>query len=197
MIQQPAALLVVEMQNDLVSPALCDEKGLSGALARAVRDGNVIANLHHAIAACRARSIPVYFLTKERLAGEPPADNTPLQRRAGAREILVRGTRGAAVIDELAPQPGDTIVARTTSLDPSHGSDLWERLDGTRTLIVGGVSTTIAVEGTVRAAANRGFRVIVLADCCASVPDEWHRFSIENVMPLLAEVTAAGSLFPA
>jgi nicotinamidase-related amidase len=194
MIEPPAAMLVVEMQNDLVSPALCDEKGLSGALARAVRDRNVIENLARALAVCRTHGIPILYATKERLQGVPPAQNTPLQRRAGGKEILVRGTQGAAVVDALAPADGDQVVARLESLDPSHGSDLWERLDDVRTVIVGGVSTTIAVEGTVRAAANRGFNVVVLEDCCATVPDEWHRFSVENILPLLALVSSSADL---
>ena len=52
-----------------------------------------------------------------------------------------------------------------------------------------GVSTNLAVEGIVRASVNRGFDMVVVEDCCASYPDEWHRFSIENIMPLLATVT--------
>jgi hypothetical protein len=33
-----------------------------------------------------------------------------------------------------------------------------------------------------------------VADGCASVPEEWHRFSIENVLPLLADVVPAAEV---
>ena len=33
-----------------------------------------------------------------------------------------------------------------------------------------------------RASVNRGFDMIVIEDCCASYPDEWHRFSIDNII---------------
>src|SRR5262249_23321963 len=49
-------------------------------------------------------------------------------------------------------------------------------------------------EGIVRASVNRGFDVVVVEDCCASYPDEWHRFSIENIMPLLATVTTSDAV---
>jgi nicotinamidase-related amidase len=60
-----------------------------------------------------------------------------------------------------------------------------------------GVSTNFAVEGAIRAAANRGLDVVVVEDGCASAPEEWHRFSIENILPLLATVTTADSVVAA
>ena len=92
-----------------------------------------------------------------------------------------------------APLPGELVLNRFTSLDPSYGSGLWATLRslGVDTLVVCGVSTTLAVEGTVRGAANRGLRSVVVADCCTSVPQAWHDFSVANVLPLLASVVSA------
>jgi nicotinamidase-related amidase len=49
----------------------------------------------------------------------------------------------------------------------------------------------------VRAAVNRFHRVVVLEDCCASVPEEWHRFSTEKILPLIATVTSSEKLIAA
>jgi len=189
-------MLVIELQNDLCAPALCDERGLSGALARAVRDREVLAHVRAVLERMRARGIPVLYPTKERHPGEPLPDHAPIYRGAAATEMLVHGTWGAQIVDEVAPQPGDLVLPRFTGIDPSVGAGLWEVLEhlGIETLIVAGISTTLAVEGTVRAAANRGFRVVVLEDCCASVPDDWHRFSVEHILPLLATVTSSETL---
>ena len=192
----PAAMLVVELQNDLVSPTLVGERGLRGALARAVQQRGVLQKLPPVLDACRARNIPVLYATKERHPDVPQPEHPPIVARTAA-PILIHGTWGAQVVDDVAPRAGDIVLPRFTSLDPSHGSELWgtlQRLD-VRTLIVAGVSTTIAVEGVVRAAANRGYRVVVLEDCCASVPEEWHRFSADNVLPLLADVVQSAELF--
>jgi nicotinamidase-related amidase len=68
---------------------------------------------------------------------------------------------------------------------------------GRSTMLMTGVSTNLAVEGIVRASVNRGFDVVVVEDCCASYPDEWHRFSIDNIMPLLATVTSSDAVLAA
>ena len=68
---------------------------------------------------------------------------------------------------------------------------------GRTTMLMTGVSTNLAVEGIVRASVNRGFDVVVIEDCCASYPDEWHRFSIDNIMPLLATVTSSDAVLAA
>lgn len=199
MIDPPAAMLVVELQNDLCSPALVNEKGLSGALARAVQRRGVLQKLPPLLEKCRARGIPVLYVTKERHPGLPQPDFPPIYAAGGNEPKLVHGTWGAQVVDEVKPQEGDIFLPRFTSIDPSYGSELWpvcERL-GVRTLIVAGISTTMAVEGTVRAAANRGYRVVVVEDCCASVPEEWHRFSADKILPLLAAVAQTADVIAA
>jgi nicotinamidase-related amidase len=184
-------MLVVELQNDLAAPELVNERGLAGALARAVAKREVLAKLQRVLDACRAAGVPVLYATKERHPAMPQPGTAPIYK-FGPGDKLVHGTRGAAVIDEIAPKDGDILLPRFTSIDPSYGSELWPvvRRLGVSTLVVAGISTTMAVEGTVRAAANRELRVVVIEDCCASVPDEWHEFSVRNVMPLIAEVAS-------
>ncbi|MFN2614215.1 MAG: cysteine hydrolase family protein [Actinomycetota bacterium] len=190
---QTTAVVVIEMQNDLCSPSLTSSRGLSGALARAVESRGVIERLQRVLADARARGIHVMYATKERHPGIPLPSYPKIYAAAGGDAKLVHGTWGADVVDGLKPEPADVVLPRFTSIDPSHGSELWavcERL-GVERLALAGISTSFAVEGTARGAANRGYRVVVLEDCCAGVPDEWHRFSVENILPLIAEVTTS------
>lgn len=191
--RRATGMLVVEMQNDLVHPSLVGAGGLRAKLAEAVAERGILPRLRDLLARCRAAGIPVLYATKERHPSIPPPAAAPIQRGAAEDPILVHGTWGAAVVDEIAPRDGDLVLPRFTSVDPSEGSGLWAAARALRLecIVVAGVSTTLAVEGTVRAAVNRGFRVVVVEDCCASVPESWHRFSAENVLPLLAEVTTA------
>jgi hypothetical protein len=53
--------------------------------------------------------------------------------------------------------------------------------------VIAGIITNFAAEGTARDASDRGYRVIVLADCCESVTDEMHQFAI----PAIGEVVNA------
>lgn len=202
MVELPArstGMLVIELQNDLCAPQLAGDRGLRGALARAVRDRKVIEHLRPVLDACRARGLPVIYLTKERHPSIPENAGPAIFRMSGREPTLVHGTRGAQVLDDIAPQEGDLVLPRYTSIDPSHGTELWAICEnlGLRALVLAGISTTLAVEGTARASANRGYRTVVIEDCCASVPDEWHRFSADNVLPLIADVVSSDDVIAA
>jgi biuret amidohydrolase len=192
------AVVVIECQNDLVHESRAALKGVSGALARAVRDRGVLPRMRGLLEAARARGVPVLYATIENVPGIPKPD-CAIYRWSKGQQILRPGTWGAEIHAGIRPGPGDVVVNRHLSIDPSYGSSLWATLRalGRRTLLVMGVSTNFAVEGTVRAAVNRMFDVIVVEDCCASTPEEWHRFSVDNILPLLATVTRADEVVAA
>ena len=134
-------MLVIELQNDLCAGARAEKRGLSGALARAVRDRGVLQKLAPVLGACRARAVPVIYLTKERHPAIPPPENGPsIYRRAGSEPSLVHGTWGAQVVDEIKPQEGDLVLPRFTSIDPSYGTELWAICESMRlsTLVLAG-----------------------------------------------------------
>jgi biuret amidohydrolase len=193
-----AALLLVEMQNDIVHESNVGERGLAGVLAMQVQKRGVIAKLQVLTAAARARGVPVLYIN---FCGKPgfPRPNTRLHRLSASKPRLVEATWGVRVHEALTPQPQDFVLERTVGVDGSYGTQLYPVLRqlGRTTMIMTGVSTNLAVEGIVRASVNRGFDVIVVEDCCASYPDEWHRFSVENIMPLLATVTSSDAVLAA
>lgn len=189
-------MLVIELQNDLVHPSLGSEPGVAGALAREVARQGVLPRLRGLLGTCRARGVPLIYATKERHPSLPQPSSPRIYGAGKGEPMLVAGTWGAQVVEEVAPREGDIVLPRYTSIDPSVGSELWAvagRL-GLSTLVVAGVSTNFAVEGTVRAAANRGLHAVVVEDCCASVPEEWHRFSADAILPLLADVVSCAEV---
>src|SRR6266545_2124811 len=96
-------MLVIELQNDLCAPQLADQRGLRGALARAVRDREVLPKLAKVLEACRARAVTVIYCTKERHPSLPQPDFPAIYRAAGNEPTLVHGTWGAQVVDGLKP----------------------------------------------------------------------------------------------
>jgi nicotinamidase-related amidase len=190
-----AALCLVEMQNDIVHESHVGQRGLGGVLAEAVQKRGVIDKLEKLLPAARARNVPVLYIN---FCGKPgfPRPNTLLHRRSGREPRLIEGTWGVQIHERLAACPEDFVLERTVGVDGSYGTQLYPvlRALGRTTMIMSGVSTNLAVEGIVRASVNRGFDVVVLEDCCASYPEEWHRFSIDNIMPLLATVTASDAV---
>lgn len=192
------AAVVIECQNDLIHESRIGERGIGSALATAVRDRNVLANIARVLAAARRAGVPVLYANKESRPGIPAGD-APLYRLARRNPILTEGSWGAEVHAAIAPQAGDQVIRRFLSIDASYASGLYATLRalGRDTMIAMGVSTNFAVEGTVRGAVNRHFRVIVPEDCCASAPDDMHRFSIERILPLLATITDSHRLVAA
>ena len=182
------AITCVQPHEGQTACLLANQSLVIGVLSKFQRDRDV------------ARAVPVIYLTKERHPAIPPPENGPsIYRRAGSEPSLVHGTWGAQVVDEIKPQEGDLVLPRFTSIDPSYGTELWAICESMQlsTLVLAGISTTLAIEGTARAAANRGYRALVIEDCCASVPDEWHRFSVTNVLPLISEVCSSDDIIAA
>ena len=86
-----------------------------------------------------------------------------------ASPIFAQGSRGVEFNTTVAPEDGETIIAKTL---PSsfQGTELREWLDSHKidTLIVTGLMTHMCVETTARDAAQMGYRVIVVSDATAS-----------------------------
>jgi nicotinamidase-related amidase len=193
-----AALCIVEMQNDMVHESNIEKRGIRGVLAAQVQKRGVIAKLQAVIAAARARRVPILYINFCLKPGFP-RPNTLLHRRSQREPTLVEGTWGVRIHDALAAQPEDFVLERTVGIDGSYGTQLYPVLRQLKrtTMLMAGVSTNLAVEGIVRASVNRGFDMVVIEDCCASYPDEWHRFSIENILPLIATVTTSEAVIRA
>jgi nicotinamidase-related amidase len=192
------ALCVVEMQNDIVHESNVEKRGVGAVLAAQVQKRGVIPRLQGLMAACRGRGVPILYVN---FCGKPgfPRPNTLLHRRTGRQPTLIEGTWGVEIHEALAARPEDFVLERTVGVDGSYGTQLYPvlRMLGRTTMMMTGVSTNIAIESIVRASVNRGFDMVVVEDCCASYPDEWHEFSVRNIMPLLATVATADAVMAA
>ena len=188
------ALIIIDMQRDFLEPG-----GFGEAL------GNDVTRLAAAVEPCRvvldaARRCGLLVIhTRE--GHRPDLSDAPaakLERgepklRIGAPgpmgRILVRGEPGHDIIAPLYPVPGEPVIDKPgkgafyrTGLEPL----LHDR--GIETLLVCGVTTEVCVNTTVREANDRGFRCVVLGDCCASYFPQFHEVG-------LAMIKAQGGIF--
>jgi nicotinamidase-related amidase len=112
---------------------------------------------------------------------------------------FVKGTWGAAIVDDLAPADGDILIEGKRGLDTfaSTNLDFILRSKGIDTVILGGFLTNCCVESTMRSAYENGYRVITLTDCMAATSPEQHDNAIAYDFPMFslpmesAEVRAA------
>ena len=192
------AIVVIECQNDLIHESRIGTQGIGAALAAAVKERDVLDHIARILDAARGVHVPVLYANKETKPGVPTTD-APIFRIGRRNPILQEASWGAEVHAAIAPGDGDYVIRRFLGVDASYGSSLFATLRalGRSLLVVMGVSPKFAVEGTVRGAVNRLFHVVVPEDCCASVPDELHRFSTERILPLLATVTDSATVVAA
>jgi nicotinamidase-related amidase len=190
-----AALLLVELQNDIVHESNIGRKGFRGILAAQVEKRGVLPKVARLAEAARAAAVPVCYINYARKA-DFPRPRTLLHRRTGGEPTLIEGTWGAETHEAVRPTAADHVFTRCVAVDGSYGTQLYPvlRMLARDALAICGVSTNLAVEGIVRASVNRGFEMFVVEDCCAGFPDEWHDFSIRNIMPLLATVTSSDAV---
>ncbi len=97
--------------------------------------------------------------------------------------------------ERLAPQPGDVLV-RKTRVGAFSTTNLAEQLGAREidTLILAGISTSGVVLSTVRDAADRDYRIFVLADGSADPQLDVHEFLIEKIFPRQARVIRIADL---
>ena len=191
-----AAVLVVELQNDMVHESRAGQPGLGGSLAAAVERRGVLPRAAHLLEVARTCRTPVLYVNVANKPGFPRPRARIYEIAAKRGPLLVEGTWGAETHPLVAPHPGDHVLLRTCSMDGSYGSGLYAVLHHLRReqVVLLGVSTTLAVEGLVRASLNRGFECFVVEDCCAGVPQEWHDWSVANTLPLMATIAAAAAV---
>ena len=97
--------------------------------------------------------------------------------------MLVAGEPGAGFVPDLLPQPGDTVIRK-----PGKGAFHATALDailhaqGITHLLIGGVTTEVCVQSTMREANDRGYECLLVQDCAASYFPHFHDAAVEMVV---------------
>ena len=188
------ALLIIDMQRDFLEPG-----GFGETLGNDVSLlGAAVAPTKAVLEAARAADMLVIHTREGHRPDLSDAPKAKIERghpsvRIGAPgpmgRILIRGEPGHDIIPELYPV-GDEPVIDKPGKGAFYATDLDALLRNYRIqhLLVCGVTTEVCVNTTVREANDRGYRCVVLADCCASYFPEFHRIG-------LAMIKAQGAIF--
>jgi nicotinamidase-related amidase len=193
------AILVMDCQNDIV-----DEKGKmaamnNGAMARLIKQHNVLGTIAHLAEAGRRAGVPIIHV---RHAYRPDyADaphNTPILAGMKQNEILKDGTWGAEIHPDVTHQPSDIVITKTR-VSAFYASPLEAILSaqGITHLVLTGIATDGVVEGTARDAVDRGYYVTIPDDCCATFTDEAHRAVLGGVLGMLTTVAKSSEVMAA
>lgn len=150
------ALLLIDVQNDFWS------KEAAGAFPDFPR------NVARLLKLCRREGIDVLHL---RAAFKSDRSDWMARYKLLDGIPCVSGTRGAEVLPEAREAPGEPVIYKQTYdsfCNPEVEKWLHDR--NKRYVLVAGLVTAVCVLLTGAAAAQRGFLVAVVEDCCADQP---------------------------
>jgi nicotinamidase-related amidase len=155
------AVLVIDMQNDF-----CDPDAPTTLWPSIQQTFEPIRRL---CAAARERQIPVIYAQGLVAADGSSAGLWRFKQRFHAEgRIQVEGSRGAEIVAELAPQPGDRVIRKwRPSAFFRTDLEVFLGVRGIDTLLCCGTSASGCVRATVTDAFMRDLRCMVIRECVA------------------------------
>ncbi len=190
MTQSDIALLLLDLQNEMVDPK---GKVGGGGLAKIVQERGVVDTAAKVLEAARAKPLKIAHI---RLGFRPDYGDalSVAPRIAKLKEggAAILGSWGTEFPEKLTPRADEMIITKQC-VNPFFNTGLlsWLHKNGIKQIALAGVATNLVVESTARYADDAGLAVIVLEDCCASPNPEWHRFSVEKMLPLFGRVMSS------
>jgi nicotinamidase-related amidase len=181
------AVVLIEYQNDFTS-----EGGvLHGAVSEVMDKTSMLDNSRRVAEAARAAGATVMHAPITFAAGYHEISSHPYGILKGVVDgnAFVKGSWGAAIVDDLAPAEGDIVVEGKRGLDTfaSTNLDFMLRSKGITTIALGGFLTNCCVESTMRSGYENGYRVITLSDCLAATSPQEHDNALKYDFPMFSE----------
>ena len=186
------AVLVVDMQNDNLHPN--GAFASSGAAVHAA-DQKVVENVAAVLAAARAAGVSVVHNRIVAYPGRPSGGaNAPIFQMIGP-DSLLDGSWGAAPVEGIEPV-GDELVLDRIRMSAFNGTalDVVLRNWGITSVVVVGVWTNMAVEHTVRDAADHGYQVTVVSDATSTISAEWQHAALGYALTNIATVATTAQV---
>ncbi len=180
------AIVLIEYQNDFTSPGGTLHDAVKGVMSST----NMLENTKETVEHARALGAtivhaPITFTEDyHELSPEPYG----ILKGVVDSKSFRKGTWGAEIVDDLKPQQQDIVVEGKRGLDAfaSTNLDFILRSRGITTIALGGFLTNCCVESTMRTAYEKGYNVITLTDCTATLSDEEQRVAVQKNYPMFS-----------
>jgi nicotinamidase-related amidase len=173
---QNTALLVMDMQV--------------GVLGMLPNNETIIGSVARAIANARDKNIPVIYVTVGFRQGAPEVSMNNKGFAARKESFAsINMDEFMKVHPDLTPLAGEvTVVKRRVSAFTGSDLEVVLRAFGIGHIVLAGISTSGVVLSTAREAADKDYRITILADGCADGDEEVHRVLTTKIFPRQADV---------
>jgi ureidoacrylate peracid hydrolase len=181
------AVVLIEYQNDFTS----EGGALHGAVSEVMGKTGMLGHTKEVADAARAAGATVMHAPITFASGYNEITAHPYGILKGVVDgnAFVKGSWGAAIVDDLAPHESDIVIEGKRGLDTfaSTNLDFILRSKGVTTLVLGGFLTNCCVESTMRSGYENGYRVITLSDCLAATSPEEHENALKYDYPMFSQ----------
>ena len=174
------ALVLIDLQNGILQMPVI---GSTGA---------VVANAVKLIAAFRQAARPIVLVTLD------PTNVLAQNRRSdatGPARSFIPTPEWLALVPEIEPAPEDIRITKQT-WGAFYNTALDEELKarGITGLVLAGVSTSIGVESTARAAYERGYNLTFAQDAMTDMVASAQENSLQVIFPRIGEIDTTDSI---
>jgi nicotinamidase-related amidase len=167
------------------------QKGIT-ALPTVHPAATVIANAAHLATAFRSASLPVVLVN---VAFSPDGGDRLRNRTDAPAPNLPNNPEFSEIVPELMPQPSDIRITKR-QWNAFYGTELELQLRrrGVTGIVLAGISTSIGVDSTARAAYERTFNVTLASDAMTDRDPSAHECAVTKIFPRLGEVDATSAI---
>ena len=191
-------IVLIEAQNDFLKPG--------GTMYQYIKDQlekrKVIENLQNLLTGARKEGVKIFYVPFHPFEKGFPELKKGGPGCAGLRGIemkmkaqwgtgaWLKDTPGPEIIEELTPQKGDIVVEGKKTLDAFHSTalDYLLRANEIEYVAFAGFHTNWCVESSARSAYDKGYRVIVIADCTGTDTEEEQTYAEKYIFPKIGTV---------
>ena len=188
------ALLIMDVQNDIVHE---DGKYKDFGTPAHAKEQNIFQNIKKVLDKARQVGIKVVHVKfgMKDFEAEVKGNHTPILEAVSNLKACDLNAWGGDIYELLKPVEGEAIVEKNR-INSFHRTNLKQILDESKidTLILTGVATNYVVEATARHASDDDYRLIILEDCCSSMNQEVHDFSIKNILSNLGTIGSSDEI---
>lgn len=180
------AVVLIEYQNDFTS----EGGSLHGAVKGVMESTNMLANTIETIKKARELGATIVYAPitfTEDYHELSPQPYGILKGVVDSRSFR-KGTWGAEIVDVMKPQPEDIVIEGKRGLCgfASTNLDFILRSRGITNIALGGFLTNCCVESTMRTGYEKGYNVVTLKDCTATLSEEEQRLAVEKNYPMFS-----------
>jgi len=180
------ALILIEYQNDFTS-----EGGtLHPAVNQVMESTGMLANTVELVKQARELGITIVYVPITFTDDYHELTTRPYGILKGVvdSKSFRKGTWGAEIVDVLKPEPQDIVIEGKRGLCgfASTNLDFILRSLGINSIALGGFLTNCCVESTMRTGYEKGYDVITLKDCTATLSEDEQRMAVEKNYPMFS-----------